>query len=167
MWIKIPTPICIRGRSVHWFKLQNLHQEEKASDEPGGGGSAHIHPLLPPHTKPPLLLVHLLSSTPPPGPSSILHPEQSKSISLVLCWPCCPSLACLKAFMWLFLLTGWRSPTMSIPWHPPRPLPHWFLPICQMSALKEPPLTAVPISTPSIFLWHHLVYSCLNIYCIL
>ena len=142
MWIKIPTPICIRGSSVHWFKLQNLHQAEKASDELGssGRGSVHIHPLLPPHTKPPLQLIHLLGFTPLPGPSSILHPEQSKSISLVLCWPCCPSLACLKAFMWLFF---WLADA---------------LPPCQFPDTPHDPRLTDSYPSVRCQLWRHLLW---------
>ena len=117
MLVKIPTLLHIRGSSVHWFKLQDLH-EKQVSDELGysGGGSVHFRPCLPPHAKPRLLLIHL-SYTPSPDPSSTLRLEQSKSIIPVLCWPCCLSLTHLKAFNW-FSSDWLRLSHHSISWRP-------------------------------------------------
>ena len=87
MLVKTPTPLNIRGSSVHWFKLLTLH-EKQVSNELGysGGGSVHFHPCLPPHTKTRLVLIHL-SYTPSPDPSSTLHLEQSKSITRCFAGP--------------------------------------------------------------------------------
>ena len=119
----------------------------------GDTGSVLCPPTPATPCKPPLWPICLLDFIPPPSPFSLLNPDWSNYISPLCCQPCCPSLACLPQSLcvaisdWLILCPL----SMSISWHPPRPPPHWFLSICQISALMTPPLIGAPISTQVFF----------------
>lgn len=166
---KILTSLYIRGSSSNHLQLQKLQAGEgfqwaEIWQHRFCPTSIHSHHRTASHhCCPP---ASLLTFIPPSSPFSLLHPEWSGNISLLLSQSCCPSLLCLPQSLcvalsdWLML----HPLAMSIPWCP---FPHGFPLIYQILALMAPPLTGVPISTPSVFLWHRLVYSYLSIYYIL
>lgn len=155
---KNPTSLYIRGSSTNWLQLQNYAKQGKVSDELRFGSIGSVpHPSTPSIAQRATIVAYLL-------PYLYSSLQSFLFIASRMIWQYKPVIfpallpkPCVAFSDWLSLIVNSLTP------FPPIIPPHWFLPIYQILALMEPPLTWAPLSTPSVFLWHRLVYSCLSI----